>query len=196
MDRPAYNSRGGGDDGGAAGSVRERGGGGWGQDVAWAAGDGWGDGEDGGAREGGGQTLVHETHAPKRISHIQFGLLNAEVRGGGGASCCPSSCPPAVYENNMPARTRYYMILVDAWYLLLGEYVRQPVRKRLGFLFALRRCVVVVMVAALCFYFMNTCCVLSACRRVLYPYDPYSTGSASSINSRNNMTSTTDASYG
>lgn len=59
-----------------------RGGGGWAQDVAWAPGDGsWGNGE-GVVREGAGQTLVHETHAPKRISHIQFGLLNAEV------SCC------------------------------------------------------------------------------------------------------------
>lgn len=55
-------------------------GGRWAQEVAWAAGDGgWG------GEEGAGQTLVHETHAPKRISHIQFGLLNAEVqefRGG------------------------------------------------------------------------------------------------------------------
>ena len=81
MTRNAYNR--GGNGGGAAGSVRETGRGGWGGDVAWAGGDGWGDEDDGGAREGGGQTLVHETHAPKRISHIQFGLLNAEVRGGG-----------------------------------------------------------------------------------------------------------------
>lgn len=55
------------------------GGGGWSRDVAWGPGDGgWGD-EGEGVREGAGQTLVHETHAPKRISHIQFGLLNAEV---------------------------------------------------------------------------------------------------------------------
>lgn len=102
MDRNAYNGGGGGGDGGgAAGSVKERGRDGWGQDIAWAAGDGWGDGEDGGAREGGGQTLVHETHAPKRISHIQFGLLNAEVRSGGGdggGSLLSSQLSPAVYE--------------------------------------------------------------------------------------------------
>lgn len=63
----------------ATGTEQHGGGGGWTQDVAWAAGNGdWGDGEEG-VREGAGQTLVHETHAPKRISHIQFGLLNAEV---------------------------------------------------------------------------------------------------------------------
>ncbi|CAM9833807.1 unnamed protein product [Pylaiella littoralis] len=62
----------------ATGREQRGGGGGWTQDVAWAAGDGgWGDEEEG-VREGAGQTLVHETHAPKRISHIQFGLLNAE----------------------------------------------------------------------------------------------------------------------
>lgn len=43
----------------------------------------WGAGEHEEIKEGAGQTLVHETHAPKRISHIQFGLLNAEVRKEG-----------------------------------------------------------------------------------------------------------------
>lgn len=48
--------------------------------MAWGPGHGWdGDDEEMVAREGAGQTLVHETHAPKRISHIQFGLLNSEV---------------------------------------------------------------------------------------------------------------------
>lgn len=66
--------------GGGGGSGAEQRGGPWAQDVAWAPGDGgWGGGEEG-AREGAGQTLVHETHAPKRISHIQFGLLNSEVQ--------------------------------------------------------------------------------------------------------------------
>lgn len=63
------------------GGTRNKGGGGWvQQNVAWAPGNGgWGDGEEEELREGAGQTLVHETHAPKRISHIQFGLLDAEV---------------------------------------------------------------------------------------------------------------------
>lgn len=64
--------------GGGKTDQRGGGGGGWSQEVAWAASDGWGNGESV-VREGAGQTLVHETHAPKRISHIQFGLLNAEV---------------------------------------------------------------------------------------------------------------------
>ncbi|CAM9817787.1 unnamed protein product [Ectocarpus sp. 12 AP-2014] len=65
---------------GGGGGAGNKGGGGWvQQDVAWAPGNGgWGDGEEEELREGAGQTLVHETHAPKRISHIQFGLLDAE----------------------------------------------------------------------------------------------------------------------
>lgn len=62
----------------------QNGGVGWVQDAAWdwqREGDGSGDDGSGGRRkQGAGQLLVHETHAPKRISHIQFGLLNAEVK--------------------------------------------------------------------------------------------------------------------
>lgn len=62
---------------------------GWGPDAAWGGGgSGWqhggggydgGEDASGGRNNGAGPMLVHETHAPKRISHIQFGLLNAEV---------------------------------------------------------------------------------------------------------------------
>ena len=54
-------------------------GGGWSQEMAWAPG-GWDEADMGSGVQGAGQALVHETHAPKRISHIQFGLLNSEVR--------------------------------------------------------------------------------------------------------------------
>lgn len=50
---------------------------GWVPDPA-AWGDNWGY-DEGAATKGAGHLLVHETHAPKKISHIQFGLLNAEV---------------------------------------------------------------------------------------------------------------------
>lgn len=48
------------------------------QGMAWDRG-GWEEDEVP-SSQGAGRTLVHETHAPKRISHIQFGLLNSEVR--------------------------------------------------------------------------------------------------------------------
>lgn len=54
------------------------GGGGRTQEMAWDRG-GWGE-DDIPSSHGAGRTLVHETHAPKKISHIQFGLLNSEVR--------------------------------------------------------------------------------------------------------------------
>lgn len=76
MARNAHSSGGGGG-GGDRGNGGGRGqAGGWSQEIAWGAGD-YSE-----VKEGAGQTLVHETHAPKRISHIQFGLLNAEVRSG------------------------------------------------------------------------------------------------------------------
>lgn len=82
----------------------------------WAPDPGWGSSWDDrrSARNGGGLLLVHETHAPKRISHIQFGLLSSEVGQEGircvndaGAfrirmyHCCPRHAQCSDGEENM-----------------------------------------------------------------------------------------------
>lgn len=100
MARNAHSGGGGG--GGDRGNGGGRGqAGGWSQEIAWGAGN-YGE-----VKEGAGQTLVHETHAPKRISHIQFGLLNAEVRSDHMQQVCytillvdcpTASCALRVYE--------------------------------------------------------------------------------------------------
>lgn len=75
--------------------------------VTWASDNSWG-GDWGGnhasATKGAGQLLVHETHAPKKISHIQFGLLTAEVRQAplDEKGCCPCECfPRSSFEFNL-----------------------------------------------------------------------------------------------